>query len=156
MAAPGTVEGIYVAPESGSAMEAVEAVEAVADRGLRGDRYFHERGLYDRRDDLPASTDVTLIEREAIDAAQRDGTELRPRDTRRNVLTSGVPLNDLVDREFHVGDATLVGVRPCDPCGYMESLADATGAVDALVDRGGLNANVVDTGAIAVGDAIEF
>ncbi|WP_246998667.1 MOSC domain-containing protein [Halosolutus gelatinilyticus] len=153
----GTVEEIYVAPDSGEPMRTVDSVEAVDGRGLRGDRYFRERGLYDRRDNLQDGTDVTLIEREALDAAKRDdGTELRPRETRRNILTRDVPLNHLVDREFRVGGATLVGVRLCEPCSYMQSLAETEGAVAALVHRGGLNANVVETGTIAAGDAIEY
>ncbi|MFC4543853.1 MOSC domain-containing protein [Halosolutus amylolyticus] len=157
MDARGTVEGIYVAPDSGEPMRERDSVEAVAGRGLRGDRYFREQGLYDRREDLPEATDVTLVEREALDAAARDdGTELRPRETRRNVLTRDVPLNHLVDREFRVGDATLVGVRLCEPCSYMESLAETDGAVAALVHRGGLNANVVDSGTISIGDGVEF
>lgn len=157
METTGSVEGIFVTPDSGEQMEAVHAVEAVAGRGLRGDRYFHQRGLYNRREDLPKATDVTLIEMEALEAARRvEGMRLEPRKTRRNIATRNVPLNHLVDREFTVGDATMVGVRLCEPCGYMESLADAEGAVDALTHRGGLNANVVDSGSIDVDDAVKF
>jgi MOSC domain-containing protein YiiM len=157
MAATGAVERIFVAPDSGEPMEDVGAVEAVAGRGLRGDRYFEEKGLYDRRDDLPDGTDVTLIEREALEAVRRDDElALRPEQTRRNVLTRDVPLNHLVDREFRVGEARLVGCQLCEPCSYMEKLADTEGAMNALIHRGGLNANVVDSGDIAVGDTIEY
>ncbi len=153
----GTVEGIFIAPDSGEPMEAIESADAVAGRGLRGDRYFRDKGIYNRRDDLPDGTDVTLIETEAIEAAVRDeATPVRPIETRRNIATRGVPLNHLVDREFTVGDATLVGVRLCEPCSYMESLADTEGAEEALVHRGGLNANITSSGTVAVDDAIEF
>lgn len=153
----GSIEAIYVAPDSGEPMEPVESVEAVAGKGLRGDRYFREQGLYDRRENLPEGTDVTLVEREALDAAEREhGVALDAAETRRNVVTRDVPLNDLVDREFAVGDATLVGVRLCTPCGYMESLAETEGAEDALEGRGGLNANVIESGTIAAGDPVEF
>jgi len=82
VASEGTVEGIYIAPDSGEPMEAVDAVEAVADRGLRSDRYFRERGLYDRREELPPGTGVSLIEREALDVAARDeGTTVDPAET---------------------------------------------------------------------------
>jgi len=138
-------------------MEPVESVEAVAGRGLRGDRYFRGQGLYDRREELPEGTDVTLIEREALDAAERDeGTTVDPQRTRRNVLTRGVPLNHLVDREFKIGTATLVGVRLCEPCSYMQSLAETEGVEEALIHRGGLNANIVDSGTITVDDTVEF
>lgn len=157
MTAPGAVEGLFVAPDSGEPMQAVDSVEAIAGRGLRGDRYFRDQGLYDRRDDLPDGTDVTLIELEALEAARRDeDTALQPRQTRRNILTRDVPLNHLVDREFRVGEATLVGAHLCEPCSYMESLADTEGAMDALVHRGGLNANVIESGTISAADPIVY
>jgi len=153
----GTVEAVFLAPDAGEAMRPVDDVEAVADRGLRGDRYFHERGLYDEREDLPEGADVTLIEREALARAAADyDLDLDPADTRRNLLTESVPLNHLVGREFRVGEALLVGRQLCEPCGYMESLAENEGVADALVHRGGLEADVVESGAIAVGDAVEF
>lgn len=156
----GTVEAVYVAPDSGEPMQAVDSVEAVADRGLRGDRYFRERGLYDRREELPEGTDVSLIEAEALAAAaEAYDVDLDPAETRRNVLTRGVPLNHLVDREFRVGGATLVGRRLCEPCSYMAGLADVEdgeAAVAALTHRGGLNADVVASGEVAVDDPVEF
>ncbi|PSP47045.1 MOSC domain-containing protein, partial [Halobacteriales archaeon QH_1_68_42] len=36
-----TVQGIWTAPEGSAPMEAREQVRAVADGGLRGDRYCH-------------------------------------------------------------------------------------------------------------------
>ncbi len=160
MSGRGTVEAVYVAPDSGDPMQGVESVEAVAGRGLRGDRYFHEQGLYDRREELSEGTDVSLIGAEALAAvAETYDLELDPAETRRNVLTRDVALNHLVDREFRVGEATLVGRRLCEPCSYMAGLADvddAAGAVEALTHRGGLNADVVETGEIAVGDAVAF
>jgi hypothetical protein len=152
----GTLRGIFIAPDSGEPMAARESVEAVAGRGLRGDRYFRETGLYDRREELPDGTDVTLIESEALAALDRDyDVTLDPADTRRNVLTAGVALNHLVDARFRVGEGVFEGVRLCEPCGYMESAANAEGAVEGLVHRGGLNANVVESGEIALGDPIE-
>jgi hypothetical protein len=153
----GTVEGIHVAADSGEPLSAVESVEAVAGRGLRGDRYFHELGLYDQRDDLPEGTDVTLIELEALEALERDyDSSLEPAATRRNIATRGVALNHLVDREFRVGDAVFAGVRLCEPCSYMESLVEPDGVVGGLVHRGGLNANVVESGTISEGDPIRY
>lgn len=160
MSGQGTVAAVYVAPDSGDAMQSVDSVEAVAGRGLRGDRYFRERGLYDRREELPEGTDVSLIGAEALAAAAETyDLNLDPAETRRNVLTRDVPLDHLVDREFRVGEATLVGRRLCEPCSYMAGLADvadAEGAVEALTHRGGLNADVVASGEIAVDDVVEF
>ena len=112
MTRQGSVAAVYVAPDAGEPMTAVDDVEAVAGRGLRGDRYFHERGLYDERDDLPEGADVTLIEREALDAAAAEyDLDLDASETRRNVLTRDVPLNHLVDREFGAEIAERVATR---------------------------------------------
>jgi MOSC domain-containing protein YiiM len=75
-------------------------------RGIEGDRYFKEKGCYSDR--KGPHREVTLIEIEAIEAIKRNnGIELRPGDVRRNIVTRGVPLNHLVDREFRVGEVTL-------------------------------------------------
>ncbi len=66
-----------------------------------------------------------LIEEETIEALRRDpNLELAPGETRRNVVTRGVPLNHLVGREFRVSEAVLRGVELCEPC---EHLVDVTG-----------------------------
>ncbi len=138
-------------------MEEKSKIEAIAGKGLRSDRYFRNQGLYNRKESLPEATDATLIEIEALRAAERDkDTSLDPELTRRNIVTEGVPLNHLVDRTFRVGSAVFEGIRLCEPCSYMQEFADVEGSIAALTHRGGLNANIVETGTVAAGDAIEF
>lgn len=153
----GHIETIHVAPDRiPTPMERVEAVEAVAGRGLRGDRYFRGIGSYDVRDDLEPS-DVTLVEAEAIEAAEREyDLSIPSGSTRRNVTTRGVPLNHLVDREFRVGEATFRGLALCEPCAPMEKDAGVSGMVESLVHRGGLDAAIVESGRIRVGDEIRY
>ena len=150
----GRVHGIFVGPVAEGPMTSVGAVRAVAGRGLEGDRYFQHAGSFS---ETPGTgREVTLIESEALEAARRDhGVELGPGATRRNIVTSGVALNDLVGREFTVGEVRLRGVRLCEPCAHMARLAGAEGAVRALVHRGGLRADVVRGGTIRTGDPIE-
>lgn len=156
-AGAGRIESIYVAPgRTPTPMERVEEVEAVADRGLRGDRYFREVGSYDVRDDLEPS-DITLIEAEAIEAAEREyDLSVPPGSTRRNVTTRGVPLNHLVGREFQIGDARCRGIGLCEPCAPMENDAGVSGIVEALVHRGGLDAAIVESGQLGIGDEIRY
>lgn len=154
----GTVEALYVSPDSKPApMQSVDGVEAVAGRGLRGDRYFRETGTYNARDDLEPASDVTLIEAEAIEACEREyGVEIPPGGTRRNVTTRDVPLNHLVDREFRVGSATVRGISLCEPCGPIEEYIDEPGVVEALAHRGGLDAEIVASGDITIGDVVRY
>lgn len=158
----GRVERIHVAPESGDPMEERRDVEAVAGRGLRGDRYFEGRGLWNFLDEDPSrevkeASEVTFVESEALAAVERDaGIEVPPGAHRRNVTTRAVPLNHLVGRTFTVGDVVCEGIQLCEPCGYMQSLVGEPGLSDALVHRGGLNASVVESGRLAVGDEVRW
>ena len=150
----GTVERIHVARGTGGDPEPREAVDAVADRGLRGDRYFDGDGIYNEQEDLEPS-DVTLIETEALAAAAEEfGVDLDAGAHRRNVTTRGVALDELVGERFRVGEAVFEGVGHCEPCGYMASLADQSDAATALDGRGGLDARIVESGTVAVDDDV--
>ncbi len=150
----GKVERIHIAPETGGSPKPRESVDAVAGRGLEGDRYFRGDGIYNEREDLEPS-DVTLIEAEALKAASEDyGVEFDPGAHRRNITTRGVALNHLVGERFRVGEAVFEGTGLCDPCGYMQSLADQPDAVTALTHRGGLDARIIESGTVSVGDDV--
>ena len=69
---------------------------------------------------------------------------------RRNLVTRGIDLEALIGRSFRVGDVECVGQRRCEPCAHLERLT-APGTLRELVHRGGLRADVVTGGTIAVG-----
>ena len=148
----GEVISIHIAPEEGERVVEVHEVQAVAGKGLEGDRYFLRSGTFARKWD--PGNEVTLIESEAVEALGRDyGIRLGAGETRRNIMTSGVPLNHLVGREFRVGDAGLRGERLCDPCGLLERMTQP-GVRKALAHRGGLNAAIVVGAVIRKGDRV--
>jgi MOSC domain-containing protein YiiM len=149
----GRLVAIYVAPRAGAPMTACVSVEARPGTGLAGDRYALGTGTYSASGRGPR--DVTLVEREAVDAVRADGVALTEADTRRNLVTEGVPLAHLVGRTFRVGDVRLRGLRLAEPCAYLEQLTGLAGVRAALVHRGGLRAEVLDGGSVRVGDAIE-
>jgi MOSC domain-containing protein YiiM len=154
--APGMFEGevvsIFIAPEEGAPTKAVEEVRAVEGRGLEGDRYFTMSGTMSKRQ--KPEREVTLIESEAIAAVKADhDIDFALGDSRRNIVTRGVPLNHLVDKEFLVGDVVLRGIKLCHPCGYLESVTQ-DGVRAALSNRGGLNAQIVAGGTIRAGDKV--
>jgi hypothetical protein len=149
----GTVEGIYVAEAAEELPHAVPAATVLAGRGIDGDRYFAGEGTF--FEDRKPGQDLTLIEAEALEAlAAEHGIELSAAESRRNVLVRGVSLNDLVGRRFRVGGVECVGNRLCDPCSHLEGIT-APGVLKGLVNRGGLRADVVADGHVAVGDSLE-
>jgi MOSC domain-containing protein YiiM len=149
----GSLVGIFVTPHSAAPMQAVAEAEALAGRGLSGDRYGLGEGTFAKPND--PTRHVTLIEREAVEAAQREyGIELHAAETRRNLLTAGVPLNHLVGQTFRVGGVLLRGLELCEPCGHLEKLT-RPGVRKSLIHRGGLRAEIVEGGKIKVGDPVE-
>jgi MOSC domain-containing protein YiiM len=147
----GFVEAIHIASSAGEPVHVIDAVRAIAGVGLEGDRYAVGLGHYN---DTRVSRDLTLVEAEALEALAREhGIELATGETRRNVTTRGIALNDLVGRRFWVGPILCVGTRLCEPCQY---LADLTGKplLRALVHRGGLRADILRGGVIHRGDEV--
>lgn len=156
----GTAERIFTAPEAGVEMNERSEVEAVAGGGLRGDRYFREieTGTFvkwEADEERHAGYDLTLIEREAVDAIEREADiELAPGEHRRNVVTRDTALNHLVGKRFRVGEAICRGDRLCEPCGYLQHVIGED-VLDALAHRGGVRADILESGTIRPGDEIE-
>jgi MOSC domain-containing protein YiiM len=148
------VEAIHLAPDRGRPTRSVASVRAVPGVGLEGDRYARGRGTWGRRGARGPGRDLTLIEAEEVERLALDfGIELAPGESRRNVTTRGVRLNELIGRRFRIGEVLCEGVRLCEPCTYLE---DVTGKPlrEPLLHRAGLRADIVTSGTIAVGDAI--
>lgn len=148
----GEVVAIHVAQVRDAPMVAVERVRAVAGVGLDGDRYARGAGTWSG--DSRVDRDITFVESEVIeDVAATDGIALAPGETRRNVTTRGIRLNDLVGRRFRVGAVECLGTRLCEPC---QHLTDHVGKpiLRPLVHRGGLRAKLLTSGEIAAGDEI--
>ena len=149
----GSVEAIHIAPAAEAPAVAVDAARAIAGKGIEGDRYFDDGGTFSD-DPRSGGRDITLVEAEAVEGLRADtGIELAPGETRRNVVTRGVALNDLVGRRFMVGEVECVGRRLCDPCSHLEKLTQP-GVLKGLVNRGGLRADVARDGVIRPGDAV--
>ena len=142
----GRVEAINIGPAE-QLPAPVGRVRAEAGKGLVGNRYYFDDGAKPGRA-------LTLIAAEALEAmAADDGIEITAAESRRNVLTRGIDVNTLVGRQFRVGEVECVGVELCHPCKHLESMTKP-GVIKGLAHRGGLNADILTDGAIAVGDEV--
>ena len=148
----GKVVHLFVTSTMGNPLASRRRVRAIAGRGIEGDRYFTETGTFSKK--KGPDRQVTLIEIEAFEALARDcGIRLQPRESRRNVVTRGVPLNHLVGKVFSVGRVRLRGLRLCEPCKYLEE-STREGVREGLLHRGGLRAEILSTGELVVGDVV--
>jgi len=145
----GKLVSIHIGPKAGGEIRLVDCVRAIPGQGLEGDRNFRAEGS-----ERPEN-EVTLIESEAIEILEHEnGIAITGAQSRRNLLTLGVSLNELVGRDFRIGEVTLRGIRLCHPCMHLERLTQP-GVLKGLVNRGGLRAQILAGGILRPGDSIE-
>src|SRR4051794_7107199 len=112
------VAQINIAAEESGRCEPVQSIVAEAGKGLVGDRNHSADGVGE-------GEAITLIELEALEGLEADtGIRLSAADSRRNVCTTGIGLNDLVGKRFRVGEALCEGVELCEPCLHLAKLTD--------------------------------
>jgi len=114
-----TVERIFISKVRGGPQVECTTISVVAGAGIEGDRNFAQN-------DDPGQN-ISLIEAEEIEAFFSESREVRDISvTRRNIVTRGVRLNDLVGKDFMIGEVKLRGVELCEPCALIgRTLASA-------------------------------
>ena len=145
--APGELTWIGVRPRRRESLLSLRSTRAVATLGLEGD---HRMGK------TPGSgRQVSIISEEFIAQAAhflgRD--EIDPGLLRRNLVVKGVNLNALRRQRFQIGTAVFEATQLCHPCARMEENL-GKGGVAAMIGHGGLCAKIIESGDIALGDAI--
>ena len=129
-------------------MKSVNNVEAIAGKGLVNDRHFKE--------DNEKKSQITLIEIENINYYnQISGSSIPPKDFRRNIITEGIKLNELVGNEFFIGKVKVKAHDLCRPCKYLQELLNQKNLVKELLTKGGLRCEILASGNIIVGDEIK-
>ena len=129
-------------------MISLQYVQAVAGQGLVGDRYA------DSENRRSPDYQVTLIELENIESfVASTGLVLTPDMPRRNIVTRGVDLNNLLGKRFAVGQAVLEGLELCEPCGLFAKRTHRE-VLKFFVGKGGLRARLIDGGEVHVGGRI--
>jgi hypothetical protein len=144
----GTVHAIVVASETAGAAHLVGRCRAIAGRGLEGDRYCTGGGTFAAQGRV--GQDLTLIDAAALEAAGLSAVEAR-----RNVVTCDIDLDGLIGRRFLIGQVACRGERRAEPCAHLQRLT-GPGVLRALVHRGGIRADVLSDGQIAVGDSVQL
>tara|TARA_Y100000590_G_scaffold345291_1_gene394967 strand:- start:77 stop:520 length:444 start_codon:yes stop_codon:yes gene_type:complete len=138
---------ICIATKTGDNMQDISNVQVLSNKGILNDRYFNQNNKLDIQ--------ITLIESENIDLYNSiSGTNIPYVNFRRNIVTKGIKLNDLVSKEFFIGNVKLKGHRLCDPCKYLQDKLQDTKLVKKLVNKGGLRCQVLSDGNISVNDII--
>ncbi len=146
--ANGKVISICISPKAGDPMQQIAEVEAIAGSGLNGDRYCTGDGSFNKGN--RGKRQVTLI-----NSIFFENTGFTYEDSRRNIITGGVELMWLIGREFQIGQARMMGIKYCDPCNRPSKLSQNEKSFQQVFfDRGGLVAEILESGVIKIGDSI--
>lgn len=148
------ITAIYISPAAEELPVSVHEAEARARRGLIGDRYFNGNGTFSDADPKGPGRELTLIESEVLAALETEhGICLSAAESRRNLVTQGIRLNDLVGVQFRIGEVLVEGNRLCHPCTHLDKLTGMK-LLKPLENKGGLRASILSDGRITVGDQI--
>ena len=144
-----SVKLICTSPAAGQESVSIDSVQALAGRGIKGDRYCGQ--------DTDPARQLTLVESEVIDQFnQETESELPYEMFRRNLVTEGVQLNNLVGETFYVGEVRLRGHELCEPCRYLQERLKVADLVKRLTHKGGLCCEILTSGTIRLGDNLRI
>ena len=118
-------------------------------KGIVNDRYY---GNFKRKKEQ-----VTLINLEEINYFNNKiKKNIEAKDFRRNIIVSGINLNELINKEIKVNEVTLKIHEICQPCKYLQDRLKIPGLVKMLLNKSGVRAEILSSGSLAVGDVIKY
>jgi|TARA_B100000959_G_scaffold117972_1_gene123929 MOSC domain-containing protein YiiM len=137
-----------IAKNKNQKIQEVEKIELLSGKGIVGNRHFHENN--------DARCQITLIESENIDYYNNKfKTDYSYVDFRRNVVTKGIQLNDLVGKKLLIGNVEVQGHDLCRPCKHLEETLKAQDIIKEFLRRGGLRCEIINSGIVNIGDEIK-
>jgi MOSC domain-containing protein YiiM len=140
---------ISISQNHKSNMMSVDNAEVVAGKGILKDRHFKDNN--DKR------CQITLIEIENINYYNKTfGTSILPINFRRNIVTEGIKLNELMGKEFFIGKIKLKGHDLCRPCKPLQEKLKQKNIIKEFLLKGGLRCEILKNGKIFVGDEIKY
>ena len=125
----------------------VKQISLIAGKGILGDLHFHEYN--------DARKQLTLIESENIDYYNKSfNLNIPYLSFKRNIITKGIQLNDLVGKKLLIGKIELRGIDLCRPCKNLQVFLQQKNTVKELLHTGGLRCEILSSGKIYIEDQI--
>ena len=129
-------------------MKNVNNVEAIASKGLVNHYHF--------KNDNEKKRQITLIEIENINHYNKiSETSIMSAEFRRNIVTEGIKLNELVGSEFFIGDIKVKAHDLCTPCKFLQDTLKQKSLVKIMWKKSGIRCEILTNGKIFVGDEIK-
>ena len=130
-------------------IEDVDSIEVLANKGVVGDRHFNDYN--------DPYCQLSLIESENVDYYNtKFGLNIPYIDFRRNIITKGIKLNDLIGKRLLIGDVKVEAIDLCRPCRHLTEMLNQENILKEFLRRGGLRCQILSSSKISVGDLIKI
>ena len=137
-----------IVKDSNKEIAEVSSIEVLANKGVVGDRHFDEYN--------DPYNQLTLIESENIDYYNtKYGLDIPYKDFRRNVVTKGIQLNDLIGKKIKIGKVEVEGIDLCRPCRHLTEVLNQSNVLKEFLRRGGLRCQILNSSTINIDDEIK-
>ena len=143
------IKAINISNLSGERTVYVNQAILNKNKGIINDRYYENfKNNYEQ---------VTLMESENIDYFNNiTNGKLNYKDFRRNIVTSDIVLNDIMNRKIQINDALLKVRQLCQPCRYLQDKLKIDSLVKLLFNKSGVRAEIIKSGTISTFDQIKI
>ena len=142
------VHKIGISKLKGKEIEDVIEVKAIAGEGLENDRFC--------KNNNHKTSQITLIEKEIIDDFNSLlNLKIPYKNFRRNIITEGIRLNELVGKKFNIGKVKVKAHDLCRPCKSLQDNLGQENIIKEFLQKGGLRCEILTGGKIFVGDNIK-
>ena len=140
---------IGISKDDGQKINEISEIEVLSGKGILGDRHF--------RDYNGHKGQITLIEKENIDYYNNKyKTKIPYIDFRRNIVTEGIELNNLIKKEIDIGTIKILPYQLCKPCLHLEQMLNSKDIIKEFLIKGGLRCEVLVSGKVKIGDKIKI
>ena len=139
---------IGITKSNDQSIKEVKQISLLAGKGIVGDLHFREYN--------DARKQLTLIESENIDYYNKNfNLNIPYLSFRRNIITKGIQLNDLVGKKLLIGKVELKAIDLCRPCKNLQEILRQNNIIKEFLKKGGLRCEILNNGIINVGDLIK-
>ena len=143
------IKAINITNLSGESTIYVNQAILKRNKGIINDRYYENfKEKYEQ---------VTLIESEKIsDFNNNIKRKFNYKDFRRNIITTGINLNKMINKKIQINNVVLKIRQLCQPCRYLQNKLSVDNLVKLLTNKGGVRAEIVQSGIISTFDEIKI
>jgi len=140
---------IRITKNNNKKINEVNSIDLIAGKGVIGDRHF--------KDYNDPYNHLSIIESKNIDEYNKKyNLNIPYLDFRRNIITRGIELNNLIDKKIIIKKIQLDVINLCRPCRHLSEKLGENNIIKEFLRKGGIKCEILNDGKISTGDQIKI